>query len=71
MSTGAAIGLMVLTGGFFSTNSAVMNMNFMSTVDDELVVNYHKKVKGSIGSDAQDLINKLMRKVSRRIPYTR
>jgi len=71
MSTGAAIGLAVLTGGLFATNSAVMNMDFTSTTDDELVVNYNKKVKGSLGSDAQDLINVLMRKVSRRIPYTK
>lgn len=71
MSTGAAIGLTVLTGGMFATNSAVMNMDFTSTTDDELVVNYNKKVKGSLGSDAQDLINVLMRKVSRRIPYTK
>jgi len=71
MSNGAAIGLAVLTGGLFATTSATMNMDFMSTVDDELVVNYHKKIKGSLGSDAQDLINILMRKVSRRIPYTK
>ncbi|ARV07395.1 hypothetical protein BTO04_12160 [Polaribacter sp. SA4-10] len=71
MSNGAAIGLAVLTGGLFATNSATMNMDFTSTTDDELVVNYLKKVKGSLGSDAQDLINVLMRKVSRRIPYTK
>ncbi|MDC3260362.1 hypothetical protein OAU59_00470 [Winogradskyella sp.] len=71
MSNGAAIGLAVLTGGMFATSSATMNMDFMSTTDDELVVNYLKKVKGSLGSDAQDLINILMRKVSRRIPYTK
>jgi hypothetical protein len=71
MSNGAAIGLAVLTGGMFATNSATMNMDFFSTTDDELVVNYLKKVKGSLGSDAQDLINVLMRKVSRRIPYTK
>ena len=71
MSNGSAIGLSVLTGGMFATNSAVMNMDFTSTVDDELVVNYLKKVKGSLGSDAQDLINILMRKISRRIPYTK
>ncbi|WP_299666238.1 hypothetical protein [uncultured Polaribacter sp.] len=71
MSNGAAIGLAVLTGGLFATNSATMNMDFMSTTDDELVVNYLKKVKGTLGSDAQDLINVLMRKVSRRIPYTK
>ena len=71
MSNGAAIGLAVLTGGAFATSSATMNMDFMSTTDDELVVNYLKNVKGSLGSDAQDLINILMRKVSRRIPYTK
>ena len=71
MSNGAAIGLAVLTGGMFATNSATMNMDFFSTTDDELVVNYLKKIKGSLGSDAQDLINVLMRKVSRRIPYTK
>ena len=71
MSNGAAIGLAVLTGGMFATNSATMNMDFMSTIDDELVVNYNKKIKGSLGTDAQDLINVLMRKVSRRIPYTK
>jgi hypothetical protein len=71
MSNAAAIGLVFLTGGMFATSSATMNMDFMSTTDNELVVNYNKKVKGSLGSDAQDLINILMRKVSRRIPYTK
>jgi hypothetical protein len=71
MSNGAAIGLAVLTGGMFATNAATMNMDFTSTTDDELVVNYLKKVKGSLGSNAEDLINVLMRKVSRRIPYTK
>ena len=71
MSNAAGIGLAVLTGGLFATSSATMNMDFMSTTDDELVVNYLKNVKGSLGSNAQDLINVLMRKVSRRIPYTK
>lgn len=71
MSNGAAIGLAVLTGGMFATSSATMNMDFINTSDDELVVNYNKKIKGTLGSDAQDLINILMRKVSRRIPYTK
>jgi len=71
MSNGAAIGLAVLTGGMFATNSATMNVDFMSTTDDEVVVNYLKKIKGGLGSNAQDLINILMRKLSRRIPYTK
>lgn len=71
MSNGAALGLAVLTGGLFATNTATMNMDFIHTSDDELVVNYLKKIRGSLGSDAQDLINILMRKVSRRVPYTK
>ena len=71
LSTGAAIGLALLTGGVFTTNTATLNMDFTSTIDDELVVNYLKKVRGSIGSNSEDLINILMRKVSRRIPYTK
>ncbi len=70
MSVGVAAGLKVFTGEAFATNSATMDMNFISASDDELVVNYLKNVKGSLGSNSGDLINILMRKVSRRIPYT-
>ena len=69
LSSGAAIG-MALLGGFGATSSAVCNLDFYNVEDDELVVNYNKKVSGGLGSDAQDLINTLMRKVTRRIPYT-
>ena len=71
MSSGAAVGLMLLTRFGFTTNTATMNMDFISTKDDEIVVNYLKKIRGSIGTDSQDLINILMRKASRRIPYTK
>lgn len=71
MSNAAAIGLAVFTGGMFATSAATMNMDFTNTSDNELVVNYNKKISGTLGSDAQDLINILMRKVSRRIPYTK
>ena len=70
MSNAAGIGLLLLTGGAFATSTATMNMDFVNTVDNEVVVNYYKKVNGSLGSNAQDLINVLLRKVSRRIPYT-
>ena len=69
MSNAAAIGLALL-GGFGATQSALCNFDFYDTRDDELVVNYNKKIKGGLGSDSQDLINILMRKVTRRIPYT-
>ena len=71
MSTAASLGLGLLTGGFGSTQAALANIDFYDTRDDELVVNYLKKIKGGLGSDSQDLINVLMRKVTRRIPYTK
>lgn len=69
MSNGAALGL-ALIGFAGATQSATCNMDFYDTRDGELVVNYLKQIKGSIGSNSQDLINILMRKVTRRIPYT-
>ena len=70
MSDGASIALGALFGSFGATQSALCNLDFYNVTDDELVVNYLKKINGSMGSDAQDMINILMRKVTRRIPYT-
>ena len=71
MSEGASIALGVLFGAFGSTNKCVINLSIFNAEDSELLVNYHKSVSGSIGSSNVDLINKLMRKVSRRIAYTK
>jgi hypothetical protein len=71
MSEGASIALGLLVGFWGSTNSATINLNIYNGMDGELLVNYHKKVKGSIGSSSEDLINTIMRKASRRIAYTK
>ena len=71
MSNAAGAALALLGGAMFATQNAVANIDFYNTEDDELVVNYYKKVSGSLGTDAQDMINILMRKVTRRIPYTK
>ena len=70
MSAEASIAIGALFGAFGATQSATCNIDFYNTSDDELVVNYLKKIKGGLGSDSQDMINILMRKVTRRIPYT-
>ena len=71
MSGAAALGVAVLFGSLgAATQSATCNLDFYDTRDGELVVNYLKQIKGSLGSNSQDLINVLMRKVTRRIPYT-
>ena len=71
MSEGASVALGLLIGFWGTTNSATINLSIYNAVDGELLVNYNKKVIGSIGSDNDSLINILMRKASRRIAYTK
>ncbi|MEJ1222772.1 hypothetical protein [Sediminicola sp. 1XM1-17] len=70
MSDAANIAIGVLFGGFGASSQGIINMDIVNAEDDELVVNYNKKVKGGLGTNADDMINTLMRKVTRRIPYT-
>lgn len=70
MSDGASIALGLLVGFWGTTNSAVINMSVNDATDGELLWNYNKKVRGSLGSDNDALINTLMRKASRRLGYT-
>ncbi len=71
MSEGASVALGLLVGFYGSTNKAVLNLFIYNAKDGELLVNYNKAVAGSIGSSTDDLVNKLMRKASRRIAYTK
>ena len=71
MSEGASIALGLLVGFWGSTNSAVVNMSINDAANGTLLWNYNKKVRGSIGSSPEDLINILMRKASRRMAYTK
>lgn len=71
MSDGASIALGLLIGFWGSTNNAVINMSVHNANDGVLLWNYNKKVRGSIGSSPEDLINILMRKASRRLAYTK
>jgi hypothetical protein len=71
MSEGASVALGLLIGFWGTTNSATINMSVNNASDGVLLWNYNKKVRGSIGSSPDDLINKLMRKASRRLSYTK
>ena len=69
MSGAAAVGLALIgIGG--ATQNATINLDIIHK-DDEIVVNYLKNVKGGLGSSSDDLINVLLRKAARRIPYTK
>ncbi|MCG9972216.1 hypothetical protein [Christiangramia crocea] len=71
MSDGASIALGLLVGFWGSTNAATLNMSVNDGTDGELLWNYNKRVAGSLGSNTDQLINKLMRKASRRLGYTK
>jgi hypothetical protein len=70
MSQGASIALGLLIGFWGSTDTALVNMSVHNNETGELLWNYNKKVRGSLGSNNDDLINILMRKASRRLGYT-
>ncbi len=71
MSEGASVALGLLVGFWGSTNNALINMSVHNAKDGVLLWNYNKKVRGSLGSSPEDLINVLMRKASRRLAYTK
>ncbi len=71
MSEGAAVAVAVIFGVYGSTNNAVINMFIHNRTDGKVLVNYNKGVSGSLGSNPDQLINIIMRKASRRIPYTK
>lgn len=71
MSEEAAVVVGAIIGIWGSTNKAVVNLFIYNAEDGKVLVNYHKAVQGSVGSTADQLINVLMRKASRRIAYTK
>jgi len=71
MSDGASVALGLLVGFWGTTNSATVNMSINNAEDGVLLWNYNKRVVGSLGSSNDQLINKLMRKASRRLAYTK
>lgn len=70
MSEGASAALGLLIGFWGSTNKAVLNMYIYNGEDGETLFNYHRAINGSLGSNSDNLINKLMRKSSRKMAYT-
>tara|TARA_B100000963_G_C22048467_1_gene418542 strand:- start:63 stop:515 length:453 start_codon:yes stop_codon:yes gene_type:complete len=70
MSEGASIALGLLIGFWGSTDKAVLNMFIYNGEDGETLFNYNRAVNGSLGTNTDNLINRLMRKSSRKIAYT-
>ncbi len=71
MSEGAAVALGVLVGVWGSTNKVTTTVNIHDGESGNLLWRYDHQYSGSIGSSAEDLVNALMRNVSKHFPYAR
>lgn len=69
-SEGAAIATMVLTGGFGGkTGTGSLTLHLNNGVDGELLWRFFKTMDDGIAGSTDDLVEKMMKKVSRNFPY--
>jgi hypothetical protein len=69
MSDGASLALGVLVGFYGATNSGKCTININDGPSGELMWKYEKTLSRSLGSDTNTVINTIMRKASRQLPY--
>jgi hypothetical protein len=68
MSEGAAIAVAVL-GGYSSTNQVSMDLGIFDNKGLKTIWDFKHTYSGGIGSNPTQLINGLMRKASKKLPY--
>lgn len=71
MSGGVGAALGILVGFYGATNRATINMFIYNADDGKSSLITTRLFRGLIGSSTDQLINIIMRKASRRIPYTK
>ena len=69
MSDGASVALGVIVGFYGPTNSGKCTINIHDGPSGELMWKYEKTLSRSLGSDTNTVINTIMRKASRQLPY--
>lgn len=69
MSEGASLALGVLVGFYGNTNTGKCTININNGADGTLLWKYEKTLARSLGSDTSTIINTMMRKASRQLPY--
>jgi hypothetical protein len=68
MSDGAAIAIALL-GGAGATNEVRVSININDCTNKKLIWNYDHKYSGGLGSSPSKLVDALMRKASKKMPY--
>ena len=69
MSEGASVALGVIVGFYGPTNSGKCTININDGATGDLLWKYEKTLSRSLGSDTNTVINTMMRKASRQLPY--
>jgi hypothetical protein len=69
MSNGAAIALTVLFGGGGATNEVRTSLSITDCESNKLIWNYEHKISGGLGSSSSRIVDNLMRKSSKKMPY--
>jgi hypothetical protein len=69
MSEGAAVALGILIGVWGSTNQVVISLSINDCSAAKLIFNYDHKFSGSVGSSPAYLVDALMKKASKKMPY--
>lgn len=70
MSDGASIALGLLVGFYGPTNSGNIIINVNDGETGTLLWKYDKQLSRSLGSDTNTMVDAIMRKASRKFPYT-
>jgi hypothetical protein len=68
MSEGGAIALAVFTGAYGSTNKVFVDYRIKDCATDQLMFSYNHKLSGSIGSSPENIVDGLMRRISKKMP---
>jgi len=69
MSDGAAVAVALLVGAWGSTNEVRVSLSISDCNNKKLIWNYDHKLSGSLGSSPSRLVDGLMRKASKKMPY--
>lgn len=73
MSEGAAIatGILLKNAYFGPTNEVVVSVSIHDKLAKKLIWNYDHKYSGSLGSTPERLVDRLMKKLSKKMPYSK
>lgn len=69
MSDGAAIALAILGAGGGATNEVRVSLNINDCKGKKLIWNYDHKYSGGLGSSPSRLVDAIMRRASKKMPY--